>query len=133
VAGAALAPLSASELVLLGGVIKDPSPAPARRLSLACAAGCPAPAPLPFSFEAREGRGYAVGAGKALALGEGATGLVAVLVEATTDEPRFTEIPLRAPRREASSLRLPDGRVVVLGGVDGAGAPVRSVELFTPP
>jgi hypothetical protein len=133
VTGAALAPLSPSELVLLGGVTPDPSPAPARRLSLACAAGCLAPAPLPFSFEAQEGRGYALGAGKALTLGEGATGLVAVLVETTTDGPQFTEIPLRAPRREASSLRLPDGRVVVLGGVDDTGAPVRSIELFTPP
>lgn len=131
--GAALAPLSAAELVLLGGLAPDQTPRAPVQLSLSCAAGCPAPAPLPFSFEVSNGRSHAVGVGKALVLGDRATGLVTALIEATTEGPRLTEIPLRAPRRDASSLRLPDGRVAVLGGVDEAGAPVRSVELFTPP
>ena len=45
IAGAALAPLSSSEALLLGGAGPDQTPAQPIRFSLECSGGCPAPTP----------------------------------------------------------------------------------------
>ncbi len=39
--------------------------------------------------------------------------------------------PMVIPRRRHQAARMPDGSVLIIGGVDAAGAPVRQLELFT--
>lgn len=41
--------------------------------------------------------------------------------------------PLVVPRTNAVALALPNGQILIAGGVDAAGAPVGVLELFTPP
>mgnify|MGYP003376552634 CR=1 FL=1 len=45
-------------------------------------------------------------------------------------DPAFFAPRLRHPRTAHRAVRLGDGSVLVLGGVDGAGQPVRAIELF---
>jgi len=42
------------------------------------------------------------------------------------------QLPLHHPRAYAAAALLADGRVVVVGGVDGAGVPVGSIEVYQP-
>jgi hypothetical protein len=42
-------------------------------------------------------------------------------------------VPLVVPRTNAVALALPNGQILIAGGVDAAGAPVGTLELFTPP
>jgi len=39
---------------------------------------------------------------------------------------------LTVPRTGASALALPNGQVLIAGGTDGSGAPIETLELFTP-
>ena len=41
-------------------------------------------------------------------------------------------LPMVAPRSRAAAVPLPNGQILIVGGVDGAGAPVGKAELFTP-
>ena len=41
-------------------------------------------------------------------------------------------LPLVVPRTKASALPLPNGQILIVGGVDGSGAPIATIELFTP-
>jgi hypothetical protein len=43
-----------------------------------------------------------------------------------------TTIPLVVPRTGAIALTLPNDQILVAGGVDAAGAPIGTIELFTP-
>jgi hypothetical protein len=117
-------------MMLLGGKDQDGAPRPSVRLSLGCTSGCPAPAPLGDQLPFAASRGYPLGNGKALVLGETDAGTEAALLS-PADPPR--KIPLRVPRRGAASIELPDKRILVVGGMDGAGAPVTSIEVFLPP
>ncbi|MCU0654643.1 MAG: hypothetical protein MUF64_04930 [Polyangiaceae bacterium] len=128
--GATLVPLTSNEMRLLGGTDPDGAPRPSVKLSLGCTGGCTAPTPLGDELPFASLRGYPLGDGKALVLGETDAGTEAVLLS-LADPPR--QVPLRTPRRGASSIELPDRRVVVVGGVDGAGVPVASIEVFLPP
>lgn len=45
---------------------------------------------------------------------------------------RRTTLPLLVPRTGAIAAPLPTGQIMILGGVDAAGAPVGTIEIFTP-
>jgi hypothetical protein len=62
------------------------------------------------------------------------TGDLATTVEifdAATLAPIAT-VPLVVPRTKANAVALPNGQVLIAGGVDAAGAPIATLELFTP-
>jgi hypothetical protein len=46
---------------------------------------------------------------------------------------RITSVPLVVPRTDAIAIALPNDQILIAGGVDAAGAPVGTLELFTPP
>ncbi len=46
---------------------------------------------------------------------------------------RVASVPLVVPRTNAVAIALPNDQVLIAGGVDGSGAPVGTLELFTPP
>lgn len=72
---------------------------------------------------------YLVIAGGTLADGTLAT--TAEIFDATTFQPVATA-PLVVPRTGATAIALPDGQVMVIGGDDATGAPIATIELFTP-
>jgi len=65
-----------------------------------------------------------------IAGGTGALDSVEVF-DATTLAPVATAT-LTVPRTGASALALPNGQVLIAGGTDGSGAPIATLELFTP-
>ena len=65
-----------------------------------------------------------------IAGGTGALDSVEVF-DATTLAPVATAT-LAVPRTGASALALPNGQVLIAGGTDGSGAPIATLELFTP-
>ena len=72
---------------------------------------------------------YVVIAGGTLASGDVAT--TAEIYDATTLA-LITTQPLVVPRTGASATALPNGQVLIAGGVDATGAPTATLELFTP-
>jgi hypothetical protein len=65
-----------------------------------------------------------------IAGGTGALDSVEIF-DATTLAPVATAT-LTVPRTGASAVALPDGQVLIAGGTDGSGAPIETLELFTP-
>nr|HEX4319128.1 hypothetical protein [Kofleriaceae bacterium] len=55
----------------------------------------------------------------------------AEVFDSTTLAP-VTTIPLVVPRVNASAVPLPDDQVLIVGGTDANGAPIATIELFTP-
>ncbi|HTM21077.1 MAG TPA: hypothetical protein VL172_11230 [Kofleriaceae bacterium] len=55
----------------------------------------------------------------------------AEVLDASTLQP-VTILPLLVPRTGASAEALPNGQILIAGGVDAAGAPITTLELFTP-
>ncbi|MBV8762423.1 MAG: hypothetical protein JO257_34380 [Deltaproteobacteria bacterium] len=55
----------------------------------------------------------------------------AQIFDATTLAP-IAQPPLVVPRNNASAIALPNGQVLIAGGTDGSGAPIATLELFTP-
>ncbi|HEY1559042.1 MAG TPA: hypothetical protein VGF94_29675 [Kofleriaceae bacterium] len=55
----------------------------------------------------------------------------AQIFDAATFAPVAT-VPLVVPRTGATALPLPNGQIVIAGGVDASGAPIATIELFTP-
>jgi len=45
---------------------------------------------------------------------------------------RVTTLPLLVPRTRATAIALPNHQIMIVGGVDAAGAPIDTIELFTP-
>jgi hypothetical protein len=41
--------------------------------------------------------------------------------------------PMRTPRASAAILQLPTGQIAAIGGLDGTGTPLDSIEVFEPP
>ena len=72
---------------------------------------------------------YLVVAGGMLSTGDLAT--TAEIYDATTLAPVATQ-PLVVPRTNASALAMPNGQILIAGGVDASGAPIATLELFTP-
>ena len=56
----------------------------------------------------------------------------AEIIDLTTAQ-RTAVVPLVVPRTGAVARSLPNGQVLVIGGRDATGAPVGTLELFTPP
>lgn len=46
---------------------------------------------------------------------------------------RLATVPLVVPRKDAVAIALPNEQVLIAGGVDASGAPIATLELFTPP
>jgi len=44
----------------------------------------------------------------------------------------LASLPLVVPRTGASALALPNDQILIAGGTDAAGAPIDTLELFTP-
>jgi len=42
-------------------------------------------------------------------------------------------VPMVVPRRDATAAALTTGQILILGGVDATGAPVGTIEIYTPP
>jgi hypothetical protein len=55
----------------------------------------------------------------------------ALILDATTLAPIGT-VPLVVPRTGAVALALPNDQILIVGGLDGSGAPIDTIELFTP-
>ena len=55
----------------------------------------------------------------------------AEVLDAETLE-RVATLPMLVPRREAAAVALASGQILIVGGVDAAGAPISVMELFTP-
>ena len=72
---------------------------------------------------------FLVVAGGTLAAGGVAT--TAEIFDAMTFAPVTTQ-PLIVPRTNAIALALPNGQVLIAGGLDATGAPTATIELFTP-
>jgi hypothetical protein len=60
-----------------------------------------------------------------------ATGSAVEIDDATTLAPIATAT-LTVPRTGASAVALPNDQVMIVGGLDGSGAPTDAIELFTP-
>ena len=60
-----------------------------------------------------------------------AAGATAQVFDATTLAP-IAQPALVVPRTNASAVALPNGQVLIAGGTDGSGAPIATLELFTP-
>jgi hypothetical protein len=71
---------------------------------------------------------YVVVAGGATAAGVVAT---ADIYDAMTLS-RVATAPLVVPRTDAEAVALPNGQILIVGGRDASGAPVSTLELFTP-
>jgi hypothetical protein len=61
----------------------------------------------------------------------GALATTAEIYDAATLAPIATQ-PLVTPRTGAIATVLPNGQILIAGGTDGAGAPIATLELFTP-
>jgi hypothetical protein len=46
---------------------------------------------------------------------------------------RLATAPLVVPRKDAIAIALPNGQILIAGGVDAGGDPISTLELFTPP
>jgi hypothetical protein len=64
-------------------------------------------------------------------LDSGAVATTAEIFDAHTLAPIATS-PLAVPRTGAQAIALPNGQVLIAGGVDATGAPIATLELFTP-
>ena len=64
-------------------------------------------------------------------LGSGGVATTAEIYDATTFAPVATA-PLVVPRTGATAIALPTGQVLIVGGDDATGAPIATIELFTP-
>ena len=76
----------------------------------------------------------ATGSHVVIAGGRDGTGQVladAEVLDADTLE-RIAVLPLRVPRAGAAARSLGNGQILIGGGVDAAGAPIATLELFTP-
>ncbi len=62
----------------------------------------------------------------------GGVATTAEIYDATTFAPRSATAPLVVPRTGATAMALPNGQVLVVGGDDATGAPIATIELFTP-
>lgn len=65
-----------------------------------------------------------------IAGGDGAAMATADLYDATLAP--IATLPLVVPRTGASAVPLPNGQILIVGGVDANGAPIATIELFTP-
>lgn len=117
-----VAPLGNQSAALVGGGKKT------RLLSLSCQADCVKT--IDETVDVKNGEAFQVG-NSAFVFGEDATGHAkAVLLR---QDGSTKALPLAVPRKGAVAVPLGDGYVVVMGGVDDAGAAVTDVEMFTPP
>jgi hypothetical protein len=81
--------------------------------------------------------GCALAATSAYVIAAGGTAMDgSILADAEILDPttlaHVTTIPLVVPRTGAIALTLPNDQILVAGGVDAAGAPIGTIELFTP-
>jgi hypothetical protein len=121
-------------IALIGGVLEG-APAPTRTLDLRCSSAC-APIPLPAAslpVVLASTTVYALGSGEVIAIGDEASGdALTRSFRVTLNEPSATELPLREPRKGASTVPAPNGTLALLGGVHPDGTPALSIEMFFP-
>lgn len=123
--GAALVALDDSTLLRIGGYAGAVA-APTVKLALGC--GTCAPEPTAPAAELDRASAYLLEGGDIVVVGRDATGETRVrrLHDAT-----FSDVPLREPRRGATSLWSGTGHVVIAGGTGLDGRAARAVELLT--
>ena len=112
--GAAVVALPTGKLAVVCGVspeLVDPATGALSPLTITAPAGCGAAATQ-----------------RHLVIAEGAT---AQVFDATTLAP-VAQPPLVEPRSAPDLVALPNGQVLIAGGTDGSGAPIATLELFTP-
>lgn len=112
--GAAVVALPTGKVAVLCGPspeLVDPATGALSPLSITAPAGCGAAATQ-----------------RHLVIAEGAT---AQVFDATTLAP-VAQPALVVPRGSPNLIALPNGQVLVAGGTDGSGAPIATLELFTP-
>lgn len=126
--GAALAPLDTKTLLRAGGRNTKGNYAPTVELSLNCTSSCSMTKTLsPVQLDAA--RGFALDGGEVLVVGRNSSGATgAVSIKGNSIQP----VALRAPRKNASAIALPNGQVAVFGGTDPSGAAAMSLELYSP-
>ena len=114
----------------------DPSgatAAPIRLFDLRCNSDC-APALLSVNFGVgpmHSCRAFTTQSGRVIVSGTDPDGLTrSFALSAGADE--LTELPLREPRRGATSVPAPNGTLALLGGADENGDPISTVELLYP-
>lgn len=126
--GAALVARSESELVRVGGR-RDDTYAETVGLRLDCGADCALTAAGPVVELDRVGA-YGIDDDEFVVAGDAADGQYTVI--RIGDEAREV-VPLREPRRGASTLLAPNGQILVVGGELDSGEPARTLELFNEP
>jgi hypothetical protein len=121
-------------LALVGGVLEG-APAQARTLDLRCSSAC-APILLPAAsipIALASTTAYALGSGEVIAIGDEVSGdALTRTFLVTLNEPSAIELPLREPRKGASTVPAPNGTLALLGGVHPDGTPALSVETLFP-
>lgn len=122
-------------LTLVGGLL-DGAPAATRTLDLRCSSACEAEqvpgATLPMPLVAVTA--YAFASGQAIAIGDDPApdGLMRTFV-LNMATPSATELPLREPRRGATTTPAPNGTLALVGGVHADGSPALTMETWFPP
>ncbi len=140
VEGAAAITDGVGGLVLVGGK-QGNGPAPTRTLDISsCSAGCKATpvdgAGLDVALENTVG--FRLPNGTFLVIGDDLSGTgftLAFIVDlgGANRKASVKAVPFHEPRKGATVIDAPNGTVAVMGGEDGDGAPVLSVEMFYPP
>ncbi|XXT24556.1 hypothetical protein WME94_23780 [Sorangium sp. So ce429] len=132
--GAGAAVIGPGEIALIGGV-QGGAAAPTRRLAPGCAASCATAevegAALPAAFV--DVAAFALAGGRIVAVGSeaGEGGLTrSFVVDVAVGQAE--ELPLREPRRGATTVPAPNGTLALLGGVHPDGTPALAIETFFP-
>ena len=132
--GAALAKLTASTAILVGGA--DPSSgarSPVRTLDLTCADSCSAAPVAQLAFDYDQARAFYLNDNQLLVTGESTDGQSHVFTLDKSIDFELTEQALRTPRTLASAVKMPNGQIGLVGGNSlDDGTPAASLELFFP-
>jgi hypothetical protein len=131
---AAIAPSDYSNLFLFGGTA-GAAGAATRVVDPRCTSDCAPEAQDPMTFDVALTRvsAYPLGQSRFLAAGDepDPSGLTRTFV-VDYSAGIVTELPLREPRRGATLVDTPNGKLAVLGGVHPDGTPALTVEMFVP-
>lgn len=133
--GAGASPSSYPKQAMLIGGTTDGTGAKTRTLDLGCTIDCAPKAQDLATPEAALTRvsAYPVGQGRLIVVGDEAdpSGLTRTFVVDYIEE-TVTELPLREPRRWATPVPTPNGKLAILGGVHPDGTPALTVEMLVP-